>query len=37
MKVDKDTVKEFVDYCLRPDNIQDVVRVSRIVDGTSFK
>ena len=39
MKVDPETVKKFVDYCLRPDNIQDVAYGSRLVDagdGTSF-
>ena len=39
MHVDPDTVKKFVDYCLRPDNIQDVAYGSRVVevdDGTSF-
>ena len=39
MHVDKETVKKFVDYCLRPSNIQDVAYRSRVVDvddGTSF-
>ena len=37
--MDPETVKKFVDYCLRPDNIQDVAYGSRLVDvddGTSF-
>ena len=39
MKVDEATVEKFVDFCLRPDNIQDVAFGSRAVkldDGTSF-
>ena len=39
MNVDKETVKKFVDFCLRPDNIKDVADGSRFVevdDGTSF-
>ena len=32
MNVDPDTVKKFVDYCLRPDNIQDVAYGSRLVE-----
>ena len=39
MNVDQETVKKFVDYCLRPDNIQDVAYGSRVVDvddGTFF-
>ena len=39
MNVDPETVKKFVDFCLRPDNIQDVAYGSRLVDvddGTSF-
>ena len=39
MKVDEATVENFVNFCLRPDNIQDVAFGSRGVkldDGTSF-
>ena len=39
MKVDEATVEKFVDFCLRPDNIQDIAFGSRGVkldDGTSF-
>ena len=39
MKVDEATVEKFVDFCLRPDNIQHVAFGSRGVkldDGTSF-
>ena len=39
MNVDPETVKKFVDFCLRPDNIQNVAYGSRLVDvddGTSF-
>ena len=39
MKVDEATVEKFVDFCLRPDNIQDVAFGSRGVkldDGASF-
>ena len=32
MNVDPDTVKKFDDYCLRPDNIQDVAYGSRVVE-----
>ena len=37
MKVDEATVEKFVDFCLRPDDIQDVAFGSRAVkldDGT---
>ena len=39
MKVDKATMEKFVDFCLRPDNIQDVAYGSRGVkldDNKSF-
>ena len=39
MSVKPETVKAFVDFCLRPDNIQDVAygsRVFKVDDGTSF-
>jgi hypothetical protein len=39
MKVDEATVEKFVDFCLRPDNIQNVANGARAVkldDGTSF-
>ena len=39
MNVDNDTITKFVDYCLRPDNVQDVAHGRRQVDvddGTSL-
>ena len=39
MNVVPDTVKKFVNYCVRPDNIQDMAYGSRFVevdDGTFF-
>ena len=35
--VDKETGNKFVDYCLRPDDIQDVVYGSRLVKATEPK
>ena len=39
MNMDKETVEKFVDFCLRPDNIQDVAYGTRAIkneDGTAF-